>query len=59
MAAKKGKKSSKAMGKKSMKKTKGGAVDAFMKYGSSPTVPTESFSLNFVKIAPPEMNFKK
>jgi hypothetical protein len=57
MAAKKAKKSSKAMGKKQMKKTKGGAVDMFLKYDSSPQVrPTESLSLNFSKV---DLNFKK
>jgi hypothetical protein len=38
MAPKQGKKTGKAMGKKQMKKTKGGAVDAFIWF--SPTNPT-------------------
>ena len=51
MADKKAKKTGKTMGKKAMKKTKGGAVDAFLKL-SPPTVqmPTDQISINFVKL---------
>ena len=54
MADKKAKKTGKTMGKKAMKKTKGGAVDAFIYFNKPGTtggnvVPTEQISLNFTK----------
>ena len=48
MAEKKGKKGAKPMGKKSMKKTKGGAVDMFLKISS----PTATKGLNFTAPSP-------
>ena len=53
MADKKAKKTGKTMGKKAMKKTKGGAVDAFIQF--TPTtrgeiVPTDQVSMNFAKL---------
>ena len=54
MANKKAKKPAKALGKKAMKKTKGGAVDAFIWFTPAPTkgeiVPTDQISLNFGKL---------
>ena len=50
MANKKAKKPAKTLDKKAMKKTKGGAVDAFLKLTPTTSImPTEQISLNFVK----------
>ena len=52
MAAKK--KAKRPLAKKAMKKTKGGAVDAFIWFTPAPTkgeiVPTDQISLNFGKL---------
>ena len=53
MATKKAKKPAKTLGKKDMKKTKGGAVDAFIWFTPATKgelVPTDQVSLNFSKL---------